>query len=61
MNYFIGMKIEWITFRGHRKPRLILGVITMNLGSFLKVKQKNKNILGVKYFWSNPDIVWGKQ
>ena len=51
MNIFWGMKILWIFFWGHPKIGLVLGVISMNLGSFLKVNIQNRDIvLGCKNF-----------
>ena len=39
---FGGMKILWIFFGSHDKIRLYLVVISMHLGSFLKVKVQNR-------------------
>ena len=45
------MKILWIFLGGHHKIGLVLGVISMYLGSFLKVKVQNGDIFGCcKYF-----------
>ena len=41
MNNVWGMKILWIFFGGHHKIGLNLGVISMHLESFLKVKVQN--------------------
>ena len=66
--YFWGMKILWIFFWGHPKIGLVLGVISMYLGSFLKVNVHNQDIFGgcknFKYFFGVldiPDIFLGKQ
>ena len=49
MNIFLGMNILWIFFWGHPKIGLVLGVISMYLGSFLKVIIQNRDIfLGCK-------------
>ena len=39
--YFWGMKTLWIYLGGRQKVGLYLGVISMHLGSFLKVKVQN--------------------
>ena len=55
MNIFVGMKILWIFSGGHHKTGLTLGVISMHLGSFLKVNLQNgDNFWAVKI----PDIFW---
>ena len=41
MNILWGMKILWIFFGGHHKIGLYLGVTSMRLWSFLKVKVQN--------------------
>ena len=43
------MKILWIFFGGHHKIGLYLVVISMHLGSFLKVKVQNRG-----YFFGLP-------
>ena len=50
--YFLGdMKILWIFYGGHHKIGLYLGVISMHLASFLKVKLQYGGIyLGCKNF-----------
>ena len=44
MNIFWGMKMLWIFFWGHPKIGLVLGVISMFLGPFLKVNIQNRDI-----------------
>ena len=46
MNIFGGMKMLWIFLGGHHKIGLNLGVISMHLRVFLKVKVQNGG-----YFW----------
>ena len=41
MHFFGRKKILWVFFRGHHKIGLYLGVISMHLGSFFKVKVQN--------------------
>ena len=51
MNTFWGINILWIFFGGHPKIGLVLWVISMYLGSFLKVNIQNWDIfLGRKNF-----------
>ena len=68
MNTFGGMKTMWIFWGGHHKIGLYLEVISMHLGSFLKVKVQNGGyffallkfqiIFGVLEF---SDIFWGER
>ena len=57
MNIFLGMNILWIFFWGHPKIGLVLGIIPMYFGSFLKVNRQNfKYFFGVLqisdiFFW----------
>ena len=44
MNTFWGMKNLWIFFGGHHKMGLYIEVISMHLGSFLKVKVQNGGV-----------------
>ena len=67
INIFRGMKILWIFSRGHHKIGLYLGVISMHLGSFLKVKVQNSGyFLGLLKFQTFfgvleiPDIFGGE-
>ena len=46
INICLGMKILWNIFWGRHKIGLYLGVISMHLGSFLKVKVHNGDIFG---------------
>ena len=49
--YFGGIQILGILFLGHHKIGLYLGVISMHLGSFLKVKVQNGGIfLGLRIY-----------
>ena len=45
--YFLVYEILWIFLGGHPKIGLVLGVISMYLGSFLKVNIQNRDIFGV--------------
>ena len=66
-NIFWGMKITVDIFRGHHKIGLYLMVISMHLGTFLKVNVQNVFFFFVfvfffKYFLGVlkiPDIFWG--
>ena len=58
--YFLEHKDFMDIFGGHCKIGLYLGIISMFLGSFIKVKVLNGNIFGgllkLKIFLSMPDI-----
>ena len=41
MNIFLGMEILWICYWGHDEIGLYFRIISMHLGSFLKVKVQN--------------------
>ena len=54
--YFFCMKILWIFFGGHHEIGLYFRVISMHIGSFLKVKVQNGDIFGVAKI---SNIFWG--